>query len=140
GYGSQKRTEVTGAVASIKGESVQNVAIPSIDKFFQGQVAGVQAANPSGILGQPARIRIRGTNSINSGSDPLYVVDGVPYITGDQGAVMINNPLGDINPNDIANIEVLKDGAATAIYGSRAANGVVLITTKSGQSGAAKIN
>jgi len=140
GYGSQKKREVTGSIASIKGDAFRDVAGPSIDKALQGQAAGVQASTTSGILGQPAKIRIRGTNSISSSSEPLYVVDGVPYITGDAGVNTANNPLADINPNDIANVEVLKDGAATAIYGSRAANGVILITTKTGRAGAPKLN
>ncbi len=140
GYGSQKKREVTGSIASIKGDAFRDVAGPSIDKALQGQAAGVQASTTSGILGQPAKIRIRGTNSISSSSEPLYVVDGVPYITGDAGINTANNPLADINPNDIANVEVLKDGAATAIYGSRAANGVILITTKTGRAGAPKLN
>lgn len=139
GYGSQRRVEVTGSIGTIKGEVFKDVAAPSFDKFLQGQVAGVQATNTSGMLGQPARIRIRGTNSISSSSDPLYVVDGMPYVSGAMGGNTTSNPLGDINPNDIANVEVLKDGAATAIYGSRAANGVILITTKRGQAGAPKL-
>ncbi len=140
GYGTQRRKDLTGAISTVKGENLQNVAIPSIDKFLQGQVAGVQASTASGVLGQPAKIRIRGTNSISSSSDPLYVIDGVPYITGSQSGVTPSNPLGDINPNDIANMEVLKDGSATAIYGSRASNGVILITTKSGVSGSKRIS
>lgn len=142
GYGTQRRVEVTGSIGTIKGEVFQDVATPSFDKFLQGQVSGVQASTPSGMLGQPARIRIRGTNSISSGSEPLFVVDGIPYVTSNQSASAANNPnnpLGDINPNDIASVEVLKDGAATAIYGSRAANGVILITTKRGQSGAPRL-
>jgi TonB-linked SusC/RagA family outer membrane protein len=140
GYGTQTRKEITGSVGSVKGETLSNLAGPSFDKQLAGQVTGVQASNTSGVLGQPARIRIRGTNSISSSADPLYVVDGVPYISGDQGAVTSYNPLGDINPNDIESYDVLKDGAATAIYGSRAANGVILITTKRGKTGAAKIS
>jgi len=139
GYGTQVRKDITGSVGSVKGAAIKNLASPSFDKQLAGQVTGVQASNTSGILGQPARIRIRGTNSISSSGDPLYVVDGVPYISGDQGAVTQYNPLGDINPNDIESYDVLKDGAATAIYGSRAANGVILITTKRGKSGKAKM-
>ncbi|GAB2776077.1 TonB-dependent receptor [Rhabdobacter roseus] len=139
GYGTQQRRDVTGSVGTIKGEGIKDMAIPSFDKFLQGQVAGVQASVPSGMLGQPARIRIRGTNSISNSSDPLYVVDGLPYISGDQGGNTTNNPLGDINPNDIESVEVLKDGSATAIYGSRAANGVILITTKRGKLGAPRL-
>ncbi|WP_028297159.1 SusC/RagA family TonB-linked outer membrane protein [Olivibacter sitiensis] len=139
GYGSARRVDLTASIGSIKGEALQNIAVPSFDKFLQGQVAGVQASVSSGILGQPARIRVRGTNSISGSSEPLYVVDGVPYITGNQSGATPYNPLGDINPNDIANVDVLKDGAATAIYGSRAANGVILITTKRGQAGTKKL-
>lgn len=135
GYGTQQRKDITGAVASISTDNIVDMPTPSIDKSFQGQVAGLQASNPSGILGQPARIRIRGTNSISSSSSPLYVVDGVPYISGDQGGFTPYNPISDLNPTDIASIEVLKDGAATAIYGSNASNGVILITTKSGKVG-----
>lgn len=135
GYGTQQRKDITGSVSSISAENLVDMPMPSIDKSFQGQVAGLQASNPSGILGQPARIRIRGTNSISSSSSPLYVVDGVPYISGDQGGFTPYNPLSDLNPSDIASIEVLKDGAATAIYGSNASNGVILITTKSGKVG-----
>ncbi|MFD2552897.1 SusC/RagA family TonB-linked outer membrane protein [Sphingobacterium tabacisoli] len=139
GYGTQTKREVTGSIASIKGEVFKDIASPSIDKSLQGQVAGVQASSVSGLLGQPAKIRIRGTSSISSSSDPLYVVDGVPYITGDKSQVFTNNPLSDINPTDILSVEILKDGAATAIYGSRASAGVILITTKKGQSGAPKL-
>ncbi|MBN9351473.1 MAG: TonB-dependent receptor [Chitinophagaceae bacterium] len=139
GYGTQTRKDLTASIATLKGDAVENVAIPSFDKFLQGQVTGVQATTPSGILGQPARIRIRGTNSISNSSEPLYVVDGVPYISTNQGSATPYNPLSDLNPDDIESIDVLKDGAATAIYGSRAANGVVLITTKRGKLGKAKI-
>ncbi|MHC8948518.1 SusC/RagA family TonB-linked outer membrane protein [Sphingobacterium hungaricum] len=135
GYGTQKKREITGSIASIKGESLQDIPVPSLDKALQGQAAGVQVSITSGLLGQAPKIRIRGTNSISSSSTPLYVIDGVPYLSGDNGAIMANNPIADINPNDIVSVEVLKDGAATAIYGSRAANGVILITTKSGKRG-----
>lgn len=139
GYGTQVRKDITGSVGSVKGEAIKNLATPSFDKQLAGQVTGVQASATSGILGQPARIRIRGTNSISSSGEPLYVVDGIPYIAGDRGTVTAYNPLGDINPNDIESFDVLKDGAATAIYGSRAANGVILITTKRGKAGQAKL-
>ncbi|MBV8254955.1 MAG: TonB-dependent receptor [Chitinophaga sp.] len=140
GYGTQERKNVTASIAKIDGGALKNAASPAIDRQLAGQVAGVQATVGSGVLGQPARIRIRGTNSLSSGTDPLYVVDGVPIITGDQSGVTPYNPLGDINPNDIESMEVLKDGSATAIYGSRAANGVILVTTKKGKQGKAKIN
>lgn len=140
GYGTQKRKDLTGSLATVKGEVLSSLATPSIDKYLAGQATGVQASTPSGILGQPARIRIRGTNSISNGSDPLYVVDGVPYISDNQGTATPYNPLADINPNDIESVDVLKDGAATAIYGSRAANGVILITTRKGKQGKARIS
>src|SRR5690606_14870402 len=140
GYGTQRKSEVTGSIASISGEEFANVSAPSLDKNLQGLAAGVQAATTSGILGQPAKVRIRGVSSISSSSDPLYVVDGVPFISGDQSGVFFNNPLSSINPNDIESVEILKDGAATAIYGSRAAGGVILITTKSGSKGSVSIN
>ncbi len=140
GYGTQERKNVTASIAKIDGAALQNVASPSIDRQLAGQVAGVQATVASGVLGQPARIRIRGTNSLTSSADPLYVVDGVPIIAGNQSGITPNNPLGDLNPNDIESMEVLKDGAATAIYGSRAANGVILITTKKGKQGKGKVN
>ena len=136
GYGTQRKREVTGSISSIKGEALQDVPVPSLDKALQGQAAGVQVSTTTGLLGSAAKIRIRGTNSISSSSTPLYVVDGIPFLSSDNGAIMANNPLADINPNDIASLEVLKDGAATAIYGSRAANGVILITTKKGKAGA----
>lgn len=139
GYGTQVRKEITGSVGSVKGETLANLASSSFDKQLAGQVTGVQATTTSGILGAPAKIRIRGTNSISSSGDPLYVIDGVPYISGDQGRVTSYNPLGDLNPNDIESYDILKDGAATAIYGSRAANGVILITTKRGKTGDAKV-
>lgn len=140
GYGTQRRQDVTASIGTMKGDALKNIAVPAIDKSFEGMVTGVQASTPSGILGQAARIRIRGTNSISNSSDPLYVVDGVPYLTGNQGSATPYNPISDINPNDIETIDVLKDGSATAIYGSRAANGVILITTKRGKMGKAKIS
>lgn len=140
GYGTQKRKDLTASIATVKGDKLDKAAIPSVDKLLEGLVTGVQASTPSGILGQAARIRIRGTNSISNSSEPLIVVDGVPYVAGNQGSATPYNPMADINPADIENVEVLKDGAATAIYGSRAANGVILITTKSGKMGKAKIS
>lgn len=139
GYGTQERRDVTGSIASVSGEAIAQLATPSFDQQLAGRAAGVQVTTPSGILGQAPRIRIRGTNSISSAGDPLIVVDGVPVVTGNQSGVTPNNPLGDINPNDIESYEILKDGSATAIYGSRAGNGVILITTKKGKLGKAKI-
>lgn len=142
GYGTQERRDVTGSVGTVKGDLLKSLATPSFDKQLAGQITGVQTSVASGILGQPARIRIRGTNSITNSSDPLFVVDGIPYISGDQSgsSSVPYNPLGDINPSDIESVEVLKDGSATAIYGSRAANGVVLITTRRGKLGKPRIS
>ncbi len=140
GYGTQQRKDVTGSVSSLKGSAVTDQPVASFDQALAGKVAGVQVTVSSGILGQAPRIRIRGTNSISSGADPLYVLDGVPIITGNQGANTANNPLGDINPNDIQSIDVLKDGSATAIYGSRGSNGVIIITTKRGVIGKPRIS
>ncbi|RYE26776.1 MAG: TonB-dependent receptor [Sphingobacteriaceae bacterium] len=143
GYGTQLRKDVTGSQSSVRGSDFTDRAIPSFDKDLAGRATGVQVINPSGLLGQPAQIRIRGTNSISSGAGPLYVVDGVPVPvsnTNDVGGFTSANPLADINPNDIESLEILKDGASTAIYGSRAANGVVLINTKKGKAGRTTFN
>jgi len=132
GYGVQRKSDVTGAIASVKGDAIANLATPSFDVQLAGRSAGVQVTATSGILGQAPRMRIRGVGSISSGTYPLVVVDGIPIFTGDQGGSASTNALGDINPADIESMEILKDGSATAIYGSRAANGVLLITTKKG--------
>jgi TonB-dependent starch-binding outer membrane protein SusC len=133
GYGVQKKSKLTSSIASVSGKDLANLVTPSFDQQLAGRAAGVHVTTGSGIIGQAPRIRIRGTNSITSGGSPLYVVDGVPALSGNQaGANVPSNPLGDINPADIESIEILKDGAATAIYGSRATNGVILITTKKG--------
>ncbi|OON69133.1 SusC/RagA family TonB-linked outer membrane protein [Hymenobacter sp. CRA2] len=140
GYGTQERRDVTGSIASIQGETIANLPTPSFDQQLAGRAAGVQVTTPSGLIGQAPRIRIRGTNSISSSASPLVVVDGVPIITGDQSGVVASNALADINPSDIESYEVLKDGSSTAIYGSRGANGVILITTKKGRLGKAQIS
>lgn len=139
GYGTQSRKEVTGSVGSVTGGALADKPVASFDQALAGRVSGVQVTVSSGILGQAPRVRIRGTNSISNGTDPLYVVDGLPIVTGNQSSSVPTNPLGDINPNDIQSVDVLKDGAATAIYGSRAANGVIIITTKKGTSGKPQI-
>lgn len=133
GYGSQKRAKLSSSISSVNGDAVSGLATPSFDQQLAGRAAGVQVTVGSGIIGQAPRIRIRGTNSITSGGSPLIVVDGVPVVDGNQSGVTPTNPLADINPMDIESYEILKDGAATAIYGSRASNGVILITTKKGK-------
>lgn len=133
GYGSLQRKNLTGSLTSIDGSAVSDFAAPSFDQLLAGRAAGLQVTTVSGVLGQAPRIRIRGTNTISSGADPLIVIDNVPIVTGNQSGVTAQNVLADINPNDIESIEVLKDGSATAIFGSRAANGVILVTTKRGK-------
>ena len=139
GYGTQRRKDVTGSVASIDLEDVRSTPVVSVDQVLQGRAPGVQVTQTSGAPGGGVSVRIRGTNSISANSEPLYVVDGVPAFVGslDRGGGRghSTNPLADMSPNDIASIEVLKDASATAIYGSRGANGVVLITTKRGRRG-----
>jgi TonB-linked SusC/RagA family outer membrane protein len=140
GYGSQVKRELTGNIARVKGKEIEYMPSPSVDAALQGRAAGVYVNSQSGKLGQAVSVRVRGNSSISAGNEPLYVVDGIPITTASQsnygGAT---NPLVDLNPNDIESIEVLKDASAGAIYGSRAANGVVLITTKKGRSGKTQV-
>ncbi len=141
GYGTQQKKAFTGSASKIETKEFSQLVTPSIDRQLAGRAPGVQVSTPGGLINSPARIRVRGINSISGGLAPLIVVDGVPAISGNLAAATNSNALGDINPNDIENIEVLKDGAATAIFGSRAANGVIMITTKKGsKSGGVKIN
>ncbi|MFA5649274.1 MAG: TonB-dependent receptor, partial [Bacteroidales bacterium] len=141
GYGTQRKRDVTSSISKISGEGIANLSTPSFDNQLAGRAAGVQVIQPSGLLGAAPTFRVRGISSLTGGTQPLMIVDGVPMTSGDisQGYVSIN-AMTDINPEDIASIEILKDGAATAIYGSRAANGVVLITTKKGKKGVTKVN
>lgn len=141
GYGTQKRKEATGALSSIKGSDVAQKPIQSFEQGLAGKATGVQITVPSGVLNAPPVFRIRGTNSISLSSYPLIIVDGIPSFTGDQTqTAAAGNALASINPSDIESIDIAKDAAATAIYGSRAANGVVFITTKKGKSGKMKVN
>lgn len=139
GYGVQKRKEVTGSIATIAGKDIANLVAPSFDGLLAGRATGVQVLTNTGLIGAPPKIRIRGIGSISGGTEPLIIVDGIPIYSGDIGGVSPTNGLADINPEDIESFDVLKDGAATAIYGSRAANGVILITTKSGKKGTLKV-
>lgn len=144
GYGTQSNRFRVQSVGTVTAENIKNVPLLGPQQLLQGQVAGVQMTNMSGVLGSAAAIRVRGPSSINAGGNPLFVIDGVPLNDRDysaaQGAGAGLNPLNDINPNDIASMTVLKDAAATAIYGSRGANGVILITTKKGKAGTNTIN
>ena len=136
GYGVQEKKDVTGSVAQVKGSEIASLPVQSFEQGLQGRAAGVNITTPNGVLGNAPIIRVRGINSISSSSQPLIVVDGLPVTSGTGGnGFATSNFLADLNPSDIESYEVLKDASATAIYGSRAANGVILITTKKGKQG-----
>ena len=139
GYGSQKKSDLTGAVGSVKASQMMERPIATINQGLMGKVAGVQINTASGRPGGRTKVRIRGISSINTGNDPLYVVDGVQLPQGDAKQGQGNAAIDYINPADILSIEVLKDASSTAIYGARGANGVILVTTKKGKSGETKI-
>ncbi|WPO79034.1 TonB-dependent receptor [Flavobacterium sp. KACC 22761] len=160
GYGTQKKKDVNGSISSVKSSDIENLKQVSIDQMLQGKAAGVSVTNNSGQPGGAASVRVRGTTSITGTNEPLYVIDGVP-ISGDatgkstSGQTLAgkdgfsssggsgNNamsPLSMINPNDIESMDILKDASATAIYGSRGANGVIIITTKQGKKGTGKVS
>jgi TonB-dependent starch-binding outer membrane protein SusC len=138
GYGSVTKGDLTGNVASLKGSEIANIPVPTFQEAIQGRMAGVFVESSSGKVGEGVKIRVRGTTSISGSNDPLYVIDGIPMNAG--RGIGQSNPLADINFNDIESFEVLKDASAAAIYGARASNGVVLITTKSGAAGRTKFN
>lgn len=141
GYGSQIKRDLTGNIAKVKAKDIENMPTPSVDAALQGRAAGVFVNAGTGKLGQGITVRVRGNSSIGANSQPLYVLDGVPMNTGSTSNYGgTNNPLADINPNDIESIDVLKDASAGAIYGARAANGVVLITTKKGRAGKTNVS
>ncbi|RFM25907.1 SusC/RagA family TonB-linked outer membrane protein [Deminuibacter soli] len=141
GYGTRLRKDITGSVAKVNAGDIANTPATSFESAIQGRASGVLVSQQSGKLGQGINIRIRGASSVTAGSDPLYVVDGMPVTSGDQSSTTAaTNPLADINMNDIESVEILKDASAAAIYGSRASNGVVLITTKKGKTGSSKID
>jgi len=141
GYGTQKRADLTGAVSSINADALKETPSASFDQAIRGRAAGVQVTSTSNQPGGATSIRIRGSNSVNTGSEPLYVIDGFPVYNDNEGSSAgatvgpAVNALSLINPDDIVSMEVLKDASAAAIYGSRGANGVVLITTKQGHAG-----
>ncbi|UKT65952.1 TonB-dependent receptor [Pedobacter mucosus] len=144
GYGAQKRKDLATAVSSIKGEDIQHLPVATAQSLIQGRASGVQVVQNSGAPGSGVTVRIRGTTSINAGNDPLYIVDGVPVESGTLASLSLSgsqtSALSAINADDIESMEVLKDAGALAIYGSRAANGVVLITTKHGKKGVTTLN
>jgi TonB-dependent starch-binding outer membrane protein SusC len=149
GYGTAQRRDLTGSIASVSSDEIESAPAQSIDQALVGRAAGVDVVTSSGQPGSSAMVRIRGGNSITAGNDPLYVIDGVPVLSSPNDAntntlevqgVSGMNPLDDLNPQDIQSIDVLKDASATSIYGARAANGVILITTKRGKSGHPSVN
>lgn len=138
GYGTAKRRNVISAVSNFDAKNLEQRPVGRVDQALVGQMAGVTVRQTTGALGKGLSVQVRGAGSITAGSEPLYVVDGFPLATaapGGSGNYATGNPLDNINPNDIESVQVLKDAASAAIYGSRAANGVVLITTKRGRSG-----
>ncbi len=144
-YGAVKKRDLTGSISSVKGKDMEKVAVTSLDQALQGRAAGVQVTQVSGRPGGETSIRIRGSSSVNAGNEPLYVIDGMLITSSNNdlssgGAAGPSlNALASINPSDIESIEILKDASATALYGSRGANGVVLITTKRGKAGRTSI-
>jgi TonB-linked SusC/RagA family outer membrane protein len=138
GYGTQQKSNVTGAIASVKSAELKQTPVANVVQGLQGRVAGVQVTQNSSAPGGSVSMRIRGTNSINGSSEPLYVVDGVQL--SNSGGINEISSLSIVNPNDIESVEVLKDASSTAIYGARGANGVVLITTRRGKSGKTRVS
>ncbi|MEQ9437897.1 MAG: TonB-dependent receptor [Cyclobacteriaceae bacterium] len=136
GYGTQRSQDVTGSVATVAMENVADLPVAGLDQALSGQIAGVQISTSNGVPGGGPQVRVRGVGAVGAASQPLYVVDGFPLSSSSD---QISNPINDIPPQDIESITLLKDASATAIYGSRGANGVLLITTKKGTSGKAKV-
>lgn len=147
GYGTQRRTQLTGSVTTVGSETFDKAVTPTLDAALSGTVAGLAVTESSGQPGAPSSVRIRGGNSVNANNDPLYVIDGfIYYKDADSGSTGLGaiegslNPLSTINPSDIESIEVLKDVSATAIYGSRGSNGVIIVTTRKGRQGKARVS
>ena len=152
-YGTQTRRDLTGSVAVVNSAQLKNNSVASFDQALQGRAPGVQVTQSSGAVGSATRVRVRGQGSLTGGGDPLYVIDGVPISNGLTGqgdysdrdfstplTATNQNALAAINPNDIESLTVLKDAAATAPYGARGANGVILVTTKRGKAGQTRVN
>lgn len=144
GYGTQSKESLTGSVGVVKSETFEQAPVSTFEQALRGSTAGLQATAVDGAPGGNTQVRIRGIGSITASSEPLYVIDGIPIQAGSIGTIdnggTSTNVMAGINPNDIESISVLKDAASTAIYGSRGANGVILINTKSGKSGKARIS
>ncbi len=144
-YGTAKKGTFTGAASVIKQDAIKDLPATSFENALIGRAAGVQVTSSSGQAGATPSIRIRGIGSMNASNEPLYVIDGVPVVSGNAGQMKdytftTNNVMSSLNPADIESVTILKDAAASSLYGSRAANGVVLITTKKGKSGKPVIN
>lgn len=144
-YGTARRSTFTGSASTVKAEDIDKQPVTSFEKALAGRVPGLQVTTTSGQAGATSAIRIRGIGSMNASNEPLYVIDGVPVVSGNSGQLSdhisnSNNVMSTLNPNDIESFTVLKDAAASSLYGSRAANGVIIITTKRGKAGAPKIN
>ena len=138
GYGTMRKSDLTGAVTQVDNKAIEKSVPTSVDQVLQGRAAGVQIQANTGTPGGSSTIRIRGTNSLTATSQPIFVIDGV-IVDSDGSDNGNTNPLAAINPSDIVTMDILKDASATAIYGSRASNGVIMITTKRGQSGEATV-
>ncbi len=143
GYGTQDKRSITGSISAVNAKQFENLPLIGVDQALQGRAAGVQVSSNSGTPGGGISVRVRGPGSISASNEPLYVINGIPVNTGNYSQLAAGNQqtnaLSDINPNDIESLEVLKDASAAAIYGSRATNGVVLITTKRGKEGKPKL-
>lgn len=141
GYGTKLKRDVTSSISRITNKDFQNLPLPSFESALQGRASGVFINQGSGKLGQGLKIRVRGISSISASQQPFVVIDGIPVVSQALGSYTEpDNPLATINPDDIESIEVLKDAASSAIYGARASNGVILVTTKSGKAGKTKVN
>jgi TonB-linked SusC/RagA family outer membrane protein len=137
GYGTQRRAATTGSIASVKAAEITQTPVTNVAQGLQARVSGIQITQNNAAPGGNISVRIRGTNSINGSSEPLYIIDGIQISNG--GSVTDPSPLSTINPNDIESVEILKDASATAIYGARGANGVIIITTKRGKNGPSRV-
>ncbi len=145
GYGTQKKRDVVGSISTISSEDLMNAtSASSFDAALQGLAPGLMVSSESGIPGSPVQVKVRGVSSISSGTDPLWIVDGIPIVSTNMGSDFdgesSQNVMSMINPSDIESIQILKDAAATSIYGSRGSNGVILVTTKSGKKGTMNIS
>ncbi|GAB2847751.1 SusC/RagA family TonB-linked outer membrane protein [Hymenobacter ruber] len=142
GYGTQTKADLTGSVTQLSAKDVENQPVVSFEQAIQGRTPGVAISQGSGKLGAGVQIRVRGSASVTASNQPLYVIDGIPVTSQDQSQANTDgaNPLADLNPNDIESISILKDASSSAIYGSRASNGVVIVTTKKGRQGQTKVN